>query len=122
MQHAPGAQWIAGFGRLNASLEEAAAVSGAGRLVTFAKIVAPLLSPALVTCWLYVFLSATKSVSLLILLAGPDTRVVAVTIFDLWADGSLPKLAAVGVSWTAFMVVLAGAFFAIARRYGVAAR
>ena len=112
----------AGVLQIHTSLEEAAAVSGAGRLVTFAKIVAPLLSPALVTCWLYVFLSATKSVSLLILLAGPDTRVVAVTIFDLWADGSLPKLAAVGVSWTAFMVVLAGAFFAIARRYGVAAR
>ena len=112
----------AGVLQIHTSLEEAASIAGASRLTAFRKIVAPLLAPALVTCWLYVFLSSTKAVSLLILLSGPDTRVVAVTIFDLWADGSLPKLAAVGVSWTGFMVMLASAFFLIARRYGVAAR
>ena len=90
--------------------------------VVLLVIVAALLAPALVTCWLYVFLSATKAVSLLILLAGPDTRVVAVAIFDLWADGSLTKLAAMGVAWSGFMGVLAGTFFVVARRYGVAAR
>jgi iron(III) transport system permease protein len=84
--------------------------------------VMPLVLPALATCWLYIFLSATKAVSLLILLVGPDTRVVAVTIFDLWADGSLPKLAALGVSWTAFMTIVAALFYLLSRRYGVAER
>ena len=112
----------AGMLQVHTDLEEAASVSGAGRWAIFRRVVAPLLAPALVTCWLYVFLSATKAVSLLILLAGPDTRVVAVAIFDLWADGSLTKLAAMGVAWSGFMGVLAGTFFVVARRYGVAAR
>ncbi len=112
----------AGMLQIHTDLEEAASVSGAGKLAIFRRIVAPLLAPALITCWLYVFLSATKAVSMLILLAGPDTRVVAVTIFDLWADGSLPKLAAMGVTWTLFMACISGVFYSVARRYGVAAR
>ena len=76
-----------------------AVISGASKpLTVFRRIVVPLVLPALATCWLYVFLSATKAVSLLILLTGPDTQVVAVTIFNLWADGSLPKLAALDQS------------------------
>ena len=112
----------AGMLQIHTDLEEAAAISGAGKIKVFYKIVAPLLAPALITCWLYVFLSATKSVSLLILLAGPDTRVVAITIFDLWADGSLTKLAAMGMSWTLFMAIISGGFYMIARRYGVSVR
>jgi iron(III) transport system permease protein len=112
----------AGILQIHKDLEEAAAISGASQFAILMRIVAPLLAPALIACWLYVFLSATKAISLLILLVGPDTRVVAVTIFDLWADGSLPKLAALGISWTAFMAVLAGIFYAIGRRYGLAAR
>ena len=112
----------AGMLQIHTDLEEAASISGASKFAIFRRIVAPLLAPALITCWLYVFLSATKATSLLILLSGPETRVVAVTIFDLWADGSLPKLAAMGVTWTAFMAVVSGLFYVVARRYGVAAR
>ncbi|NDB68605.1 MAG: iron ABC transporter permease [Methylocystaceae bacterium] len=112
----------AGMLQIHTDLEEAGAISGAGKIKVFYRIVAPLLAPALITCWLYVFLSATKSVSLLILLAGPDTRVVAITIFDLWADGSLTKLAAMGMSWTLFMAIISGGFYMIARRYGVSVR
>ena len=112
----------AGILQIHTDLEEAAEISGAGRRTIFTRIVVPLVLPALATCWLYVFLSATKAVSLLILLTGPDTRVVAVTIFDLWADGSLPKLAALGVSWMAFMTVVSTMFYILSRRYGVAGR
>ncbi len=112
----------AGMLQIHTDLEEAGAVAGASKAAIFRRIVAPLLAPALITCWLYVFLSATKAVSLLILLSGPDTRVVAVTIFDLWADGSLPKLAAMGITWTAFMAVVSSIFYVVARRYGVSAR
>lgn len=112
----------AGVLQIHTDLEEAAAIAGASRVTTFRRIVVPLLLPALITCWLYVFLSSTKAVSLLILLAGPDSRVVAVTIFDLWADGSLPKLAALGVAWTAFMTVISAVLYLFDRRYDPAAR
>ena len=112
----------AGMLQIHTDLEEAAALSGAGKIKVFYRIIAPLLAPALITCWLYVFLSASKSVSLLILLAGPDTRVVAISIFDLWADGSLTKLAAMGISWAIFMALVSGGFYVIARKYGVSVR
>ena len=56
----------AGVLQIHTDLEEAAEMEEAA--------VVPLVLPALATCWLYVFLSATKAVSLLILLTGPDTR------------------------------------------------
>ena len=111
----------AGVLQIHTDLEAASEISGARKATTFVRIVVPLVLPALITCWLFVFLTATKAVSLLMLLTGPDTRVVAVLIFDLWADGSLPKLAALGVAWTAFMTVVSGAFYALARRHGLTA-
>lgn len=109
----------AGVLQIHTELEEASAVSGARKAGTFIRIVVPLVAPALITCWLFVFLSATKAVSLMILLIGPDSHVVAVTIFDLWENGALPELAALGVAWTAFMTVISGIFYYIARRYGL---
>lgn len=109
----------AGVLQIHTELEEASAASGARGVATFIRIVVPLVAPALITCWLFVFLSATKAVSLMILLIGPDTHVVAVTIFDLWENGALPELAALGVAWTAFMTVVASIFYYVARRYGL---
>lgn len=112
----------AGVLQIHTELEEASAVSGARGSITFMRIVAPLVAPALLTCWLFVFLSSTKAVSLMILLVGPDSQVVAVTIFDLWDDGALPELAALGVSWMAFMTCVAGLFYYVAQRYGLTVR
>ena len=109
----------AGVLQIHTELEEASAMSGARGPGTFIRIVVPLVAPALITCWLFVFLSATKAVSLMILLIGPDSQVVAVTIFDLWENGALPELAALGVAWTAFMTVVSGIFYYVARRYGL---
>ena len=109
----------AGVLQIHTELEEASAMSGARGPGTFIRIVVPLVAPALITCWLFVFLSSTKAVSLMILLIGPDSHIVAVTIFDLWENGALPELAALGVAWTAFMTVVSGFFYYIARRYGL---
>ena len=109
----------AGVLQIHTELEEASGMSGARGFNTFVRIVVPLVAPALITCWLFVFLSATKAVSLMILLIGPDSHVVAVTIFDLWENGALPELAALGVAWTAFMTVIAAIFYYFTRRYGL---
>jgi iron(III) transport system permease protein len=109
----------AGVLQVHNELEEAAALAGASRPKTFLKVVVPLVAPAVVTCWVFVFLVSTKAVSIPILLAGPDSQVVAVTMFDLWENGQTVELAAVGVTWAAFMTVLSGLFYVMARRYGL---
>lgn len=97
-------------------------MSGAKGLVTFARVVVPLAAPALVTCWLFVFLMSSKAVSIPILLGGPDSQVVAVAMFEMWQNGAAPELAALGIIWTAVMTVASTLFFVVSRRYGLSAR
>jgi iron(III) transport system permease protein len=103
--------------QIHPELEEAAAISGASRLTGFVRVVLPLLVPALISCWLFVFLLAVRAVSLVLLLAGPDSQVVAVALFDFWNNGQVGELAALGCVWTAIMTVFSVAFLILARRY-----
>jgi iron(III) transport system permease protein len=103
--------------QIHPELEEAAAIAGARQARTFIRIVLPLLIPALISCWLFVFLLAVRAVSLMLLLAGPDSQVVAVTLFDFWNNGQVGELAALGSVWTAIMTIFCVAFLVVARRY-----
>ena len=103
--------------QIHPELEEAAAIAGAKQIRTFVRVVLPLLIPALISCWLFVFLLAVRAVSLMLLLAGPDSQVVAVTLFDFWNNGQVDELAALGCIWTAIMTVFCVAFLVVARRY-----
>jgi iron(III) transport system permease protein len=112
----------AGVLQVHRELEEASALSGARSLVTFMRIVVPLVAPAVVTCWLFIFLIASKAVSVPILLAGPQSQVVAVAMFDMWQNGVAPELAALGIIWTAIMTCVSTVFFIVSRRYGLTSR
>jgi iron(III) transport system permease protein len=103
--------------QIHPELEEAAAIAGARQARTFIRVVLPLLIPALISCWLFVFLLAVRAVSLMLLLAGPDSQVVAVALFDFWNNGQVGELAALGCVWTAIMTVFCVAFLVVARRY-----
>jgi iron(III) transport system permease protein len=103
--------------QIHPELEEAAAIAGARQARTFIRVVLPLLIPALISCWLFVFLLAVRAVSLMLLLAGPDSQVVAVTLFDFWNNGQVGELAALGCVWTAIMTGFCVAFLVVARRY-----
>jgi iron(III) transport system permease protein len=106
--------------QIHPELEEAAAIAGARQVGAFMRIVLPLLTPALISCWLFVFLLAVRAVSLVLLLAGPNSQVVAVTLFDYWNNGQIGELAALGCVWTAIMTVVSVAFFVVVRRFQLA--
>lgn len=112
----------AGVLQIHKELEEASSMSGARQRTTFIRVVLPLVAPAIVTCWLFVFLVSVKAVAMAILLVGPGSQVVAVTLFDLWDNGQVTELSAMGVSWTALMTAVSIAFYMIARRYGLQVR
>ena len=102
-------------------LFEAARVDGAGFANEIVRVVVPLIGPALVSCWLFVFLLTVQSVALPLLLVGPGTELIAVTLFDLWQNGQVTELAAMGVLWTCFMLVVATGFHITTRRYQLSA-
>ncbi len=112
----------AGVLQVHRELEEASALSGARQSTTFLRVVVPLITPALITCWLFVFLLSVKAVAAQILLVGPKSQIIAVTLFDLWENGQVNELAAMGVTWMTLMTVVSTTFYLIARRYGLAIR
>lgn len=103
--------------QIHPELEEAATIAGAGQMAGFVRIILPLLVPAMISCWLFVFLITVRAVSLMLLLVGPNSQIVAVALFDLWNNGQIGELAALGFVWTAGMTVFSVAFLLLARRY-----
>ena len=107
----------AGVLQIHEDLEDAAKMAGASSRLIFVRVVLPLVSAALVSCWLFVFLLAVQNVALPLLLVGPGTEIVAVTLFDLWQNGQVTELAAMGVLWVALMLVVSTGLHVTAARY-----
>ncbi len=107
----------AGVLQIHSDLEEASTASGAHQARTFVRIVFPLLAASMVSCWLFVFLLAVRSMSIPLLLVGPGSSIVAVSLFDLWENGQVTELAAMGMVWVALMIVVSSCFYFIVRRH-----
>jgi iron(III) transport system permease protein len=105
-----------GMLQIHRELEEAAAVCGASPMTRLRRIVAPLLAPALLAGWLFIFLMSARALSLPILLSGPRSQMMAVAMFDLWGNGQGTELAALGLMWSLLMTAIALVFYVVARR------
>lgn len=112
---------FSGVLQVHRELEEAATVSGATVYSALRRVIAPLLSPALVAAWIFIFLICAKELAVAVLLAGPHSQVIAVAMLDLWVNGQGGELAAFGLVWTAVMVTIAVVFFAVSRSRGAEA-
>jgi iron(III) transport system permease protein len=110
-----------GMLQIHRELEESAEMCGASPVTRLARIVAPLLAPALLAGWLFIFLMAARVLSLAILLAGPRSQTMAVTLFDLWTNGQGTELAALGLIWSTLMAMIAAVFYVLARRFAAGA-
>lgn len=100
----------AGLLQINRELEESGQISGASFLTTLRRIVVPLMMPALFGSWIYVYLLSVKELSVAVLLYGPQSQVISVTIWELWQGGQITELAAFCVVITVFFVAF-GLFF-----------
>jgi iron(III) transport system permease protein len=83
--------------QIHPELEDAARLSGATWLQTFARVVAPLAAPTLMAAWTLIFVLALQEVNSSILLYTSRTVVLSVAVFDLWEAGNLSALAALSV-------------------------
>lgn len=113
---------FAGTIQIHSDLEEAATISGATRAKVFFRVLVPLLAGALVSSWLLIFLLSVQAVSLPLLLVGPGSQVMSVTLFELWQNGQVTELAAMGVLWVALMTVVSVLFHILTRRHQLGLR
>jgi len=77
-------------------MEEAARILGSGRVRAMARVTAPLVRKALLGGWLIVFIVASRELSAAIFLVGPQTRTMAVLLYDMSEAGNFEVLAAFG--------------------------
>jgi iron(III) transport system permease protein len=108
----------AGLLQIHHELEEGAQVSGASFVSVLRRIVVPLMMPALIGGWIYVFLLSVKELSLAILLYGPQSAIISATMFDLWQNGQVTELSAFCVVVTLIFVAIGLFFYRLSRRYG----
>ncbi len=104
---------IAGLGQLDKSLDEASLSLRAGSLRTVLYIVLPLLRPAILSALIYSFVRAITTVSAIIFLVTPDTRVATSYILNRVEDGEYGMAIAYGSILIVVMLVIIFIFDAL---------
>ena len=94
--------------QMSAELEEAAWVSGVGKLRTLLRVTMPVLVPTLIGGAIWVFAKAFRNLTLPLLLASPDTKTISMVVYDTWTTRGDPTgAAALGMLLIVVLVVLA---------------
>src|SRR5258706_556701 len=86
--------------------EEAAAAAGARWWPTFRLVLLPLLRPALVGTWIYIFIVSLRELGSSVLLYSTQSVVLAVRIFDLRDSGNYTSIAALSIFLIVILVIL----------------
>jgi iron(III) transport system permease protein len=100
--------------QVDGSLEEAARISGASWMRTFAQVTLPLTRSGLLAGWILVFVATLHEVSASILLFTGSTITLAVASYNLYDNGLLERVCAMAV----LMMVLTTIVLVGARRLG----
>lgn len=104
---------------LHRELEEGAMASGATWFQMVRHVVIPLILPALLAGWIYIFLITFRELSIALLLYSPGSQVVAVKIWELWENGHVGELAAFSLVIAAGTVLVGSLFLKLAQRHGL---
>ena len=104
---------------LHRELEEGALAAGASWFQMLRHVVVPLIMPALLAGWIYIFLITFRELSIALLLYSPGSQVVAVTIWELWDNGHVGELAAFSLVITIGTIIVGSIFLSIGHRYGL---
>jgi iron(III) transport system permease protein len=93
--------------QIHSSLEEAAYVSGVGRVRTFLRVFLPVIRPAIMFAVLVTTLISARELTIPLMLYSPRTSVISTTIFDLQATGRYDEAAVFSLLIIAILLVLA---------------
>lgn len=104
--------------QVHRELEEAARVSGVGRITTLLRVTLPLVAPAVAAAWIWVAAHAIRSFSVPVMLASDGNWTLSVILWRIWDEqNALTVAAALGV---VFMVAITALTF-LGRRFIVKA-
>jgi iron(III) transport system permease protein len=110
---------VSGIQTISTELEESAQVSGAGWWATFRRVLLPLIAPALLAGWVYIFVVSFRELSSSILLYTPGNEVLSISIWELYANARFGELSALGVIMVLILAVLVGVAYKVGARVGL---
>lgn len=97
--------------QVHKDLEEAAQVSGAPQWRTMWKIFFPILKPTFVGIWIWAMLHVVRAAAMpLILYEGPNNQVLSVLIWNMWDQGGMQEVGAIGVVMILVLMAVTLAF------------
>lgn len=105
--------------QLGNELEEASAVAGGSWLYTFRRIIIPILAPVLLSVGTLTFISASRNVANIAMLATNENRPLAMLQLDYMVDGRYEVAAVLGV--VVVLLTIGAAIIArmLGRRFGI---
>ena len=102
--------------QISPELEEAARMHGASFAQAIRRVLLPLMTPAMLSCWLILFAFALKNFVTISVLYSPQSVVVSALQFELWSGGQPEVAAALGTINMLFSIVLVLAYTLLMKR------
>ena len=105
--------------QIRRELEEASEICGASFLLTFRRVVLPLLIPGLFVSFVSTLTMTFKTLSLPVLLGHAGTELVPLVIFDLFESGRYTEVSALGCATIVLVSLLTLVFRTASQRVGL---
>lgn len=94
------------FLQIGREIDQSARVAGASWWRACLSIVVPIARPALIACYLIVFISFVKEYASAVFLYAPGNEIIGTTMLSVWAKGEVGPVAALSVIQLALTLVL----------------
>jgi iron(III) transport system permease protein len=107
--------------QIHSELEEAAAASGASWWETFKRVTLPLLRPGFVAGWIYICIVSFREFSTSVLLATGESRVLSILLFNMFEQGQVTVVAAIGILMILTLMAIVAIFYKVSGRVGIQA-
>jgi len=91
---------------IDADLEDAARIAGAGRFATLREVTLPLIKRGILGGWLLVMIAAMRELSTAIFLFSANTKVMSTVLIDFSEAGEFERLSALGIIMLALTLAL----------------
>lgn len=102
--------------QIGPELEEAARMHGGSFVQMMRRVLLPLMTPAILSCWLILFAFALKNFVTVSVLYSPQSVVVSALQFELWSGGQPEVAAALGTLNMLFSIFLVLAYTLLMRK------
>lgn len=92
--------------QVHGELEEAATISGAGRLRTTLTVTLPLMRPGILSMMLLLLIMSFHELSVSLFLVANNTEVMTVFMYQQWANGNTAEVAVISLLMSALLFVI----------------